>query len=312
MRILQQVVILAEARSYARAAKMLHLSQPGLSRSILQLEARIGQRLFDRSRRQIQLTEAGLLFVNRARDLLARGDDLEREVSLLNGSRGGQLNMGAGPYPAELILKPALKTLLSGPQGLRVRVSTDHWLNLVRQLRSGEIDLALAEFSELTGEPDLEIRPLTPLQGYFLGRAGHPLLSEEEPSLQRVLQFPLAAVSHFPSRIMGPMLQGLPESSLRPQVAVITDNLDVIREVVSGTDILGLFTLSQVETELEKGKLVVIPYTAPWLHSQYGLITLKRHNGSPDEETFIRLALEVDEDIKRKEKDLAKKYFNKN
>jgi DNA-binding transcriptional LysR family regulator len=105
-RLLQQVVILAEVRSYAKAAKILHLSQPALSRSIQQLESRIGQRLFDRLRRQIQLTEVGLLFVNRARDLLARGDDLEREVSLLNGSRGGQLTIGAGPYPAELILKP--------------------------------------------------------------------------------------------------------------------------------------------------------------------------------------------------------------
>lgn len=309
-RLLHQVVILAETRGYAKAAKMLHLSQPALSRSIQQLESRIGQRLFDRSRQQIQLTEAGLLFVNRARGLLARGDDLEREVRLLNESRGGQLNMGAGPYPAESILKPVLKTLLSGPQGLRTRVITDHWLNLVRQLRSGEIDLAIAEFSELTGEPDLVIHPLTTHQGYFLGRVGHPLLCEKEPSIQSVLQFPLAAVSHFPSRIMGPMMQGLPKYSLRPQLAVITDNLDIIREVVSGTDILGIFMLSQVEAELERHTLAVIPYTAAWLHSQYGLITLKRHAGSPGEEAFIRLALEVDGGIKKKEKELAAKFLD--
>lgn len=115
-RLLHQVVILAETRGYAKAAKMLHLSQPALSRSIQQLESRIGQRLFDRSRQQIQLTEAGLLFVNRARGLLARGDDLEREVRLLNESRGGQLNMGAGPYPAELILKPVKKSCCQAPK----------------------------------------------------------------------------------------------------------------------------------------------------------------------------------------------------
>jgi hypothetical protein len=64
-----------------------------------------------------------------------------------------------------------------------------------------------------------------------------------------------------------------------------------------------------VEAEMEKGKLAVIPCTVDWIHSQYGLITLKRHTGSPDEEAFIHLALEVDGKIKRKEKDLAQKYL---
>ena len=50
--------------------------------------------------------------------------------------------------------------------------------------------------------------------------------------------------------------------------------------------------------------MAVIPCTADWLHSQYGLVTLKRHTGSPDEEAFIHLALEVEGEIKRKGKRL--------
>ena len=211
--------------------------------------------MFDRSRQQIQLTEAGLLFVNRARDLLARGDELEREVSLLNGDRGGQLNLGAGPYAAELIVRPVLKTLLSGRPGLRIRVGIDHWLSLVRRLRSGEFSLVIAEFSELTGEPDLEIRPLTTHQGYFLVRTDHPLLKRPKTTVKDVLQFPLAMASNLPSRVMGPFLRDLPKSSIKPHLALITDNLDIIREVISGTDIIGIFTLSQVEAELEKAEV---------------------------------------------------------
>jgi DNA-binding transcriptional LysR family regulator len=308
-RMLHQVVILAEARSYAKAAKMLYLSQPALSRSIQQLESKIGQRLFDRNGRQIQLTETGLLFVNRARELLARGDDLEREVSLLDATRGGQLTIGAGPYASELIVKPVLKTLLSDRPEFRIRVGIDHWLNLVQRLRSGEFSLVIAELSELTGEPDLEIRPLNMHQGYFLVRADHPLLKRPETTVQDVLQFPLAMASKIPARVMGPFLNDQPKSSIKPHLALITDNLDIIREVVSGTDIIGTFTLSQVEAELEKRKLAVIPCTVDWLHSQYGLITLKRHTGSPDEEAFINLALEADKEIRRKEKELAQKYL---
>ena len=308
-RMLHQVVILAEARSYANAAKMLHLSQPALSRSIQQLESKIGQRLFDRNGRQIQLTETGLLFVNRARELLARGDDLEREVSLLDATRGGQLTIGAGPYASELIVKPVLKTLLSGRPDFRIQVGINNWLNLVQLLRLGEFSLVIAELSELTGEPDLEIRPLTPQQGYFLVRTDHPLLKRPKTTVKDVLQFPLAMASKIPSRVMGPFLRDLPKSSLKPHLALITDNLDIIREVISGTDIIGVFALSQVEAELEKRKLAVIPCTVDWLHSQYGLITLKRHIGSPEEEAFIRLALEADKEIIKKEKELAQKYL---
>jgi len=145
-------------------------------------------------------------------------------VSLLNGTRGGQLNLGAGPYTAELIVKPVIKTLLSGRPGLRLRVGIDHWLSLVRRMRSGEFELVIAEYS-------------------------------------------------------------------------------------SGTDIICVFALSQVEAEMEKRTLAVIPCTMDWLHSQYSLITLKRHTGSPDAEAFIRLALEADREIKRKEKELAQKYL---
>ncbi len=62
-----------------------------------------------------------------------------------------------------------------------------------------------------------------------------------------------------------------------------------------------------MEAELKTRKLAVIPCTEAWLHSQYGLITRKLHTGSPDEKAFIRLALEVDGEIKRKGKELAQK-----
>jgi DNA-binding transcriptional LysR family regulator len=150
---------------------------------------------------------------------------------------------------------------------------------------------------------------LTPQQGYFLVRTAHPLIERPETTVKDMLQFPLALASNLPSRVMGSFLKDLPKSSLKPHLALITDNLDIIREVISGTEIIGVFALSQVEAELEKLKLAVIPCTVDWLHSQYGLITLKRHTGSPDEEAFIHLALEVDGKIKRKEKDLAQKYL---
>ena len=59
LRSLGHAQALAEHASFARAAKVLHITQPALSRSIQELERRVGVRLFDRARRGVEPTEAG-------------------------------------------------------------------------------------------------------------------------------------------------------------------------------------------------------------------------------------------------------------
>jgi hypothetical protein len=141
------------------------------------------------------------------------------------------------------------------------------------------------------------------------GTDGPPAAEKAENDRYRRAAVSPPLTSNLPARVMGPLLSDQPKSSFKPHLSLITDNLDIIREVVSGTDSIGVFALSQVEAELKKRKLAVIPCTVDWLHSQYGLITLKRHAGSPEEEAFIHLALEADGKIKRKEKELAQKYL---
>ena len=101
LRHLRYVVTLAETLHFGRAAERLHLSQPPLSHQVRQLEEELRIKLFHRTKRQVQLTEAGRMFVQEARIILAQAAHAANLASRIDQGEVGQLTMGvAGPAEA--------------------------------------------------------------------------------------------------------------------------------------------------------------------------------------------------------------------
>jgi DNA-binding transcriptional LysR family regulator len=99
-------VTLAETLHFGRAAEQLHLSQPPLSHQIRQLEEELRIKLFHRTKRQVQLTEAGRMFVQEARVILAQASHAANLASRVNQGEVGQLTIGAaGPADAPIFIE---------------------------------------------------------------------------------------------------------------------------------------------------------------------------------------------------------------
>jgi DNA-binding transcriptional LysR family regulator len=94
LRHLHYFVAVAEALSFTKAAKNLHLAQPSLTRQIKDLEAEIGVQLIDRSGQRISLTPEGEYFLREAKRLLAESEESVRAVQRLSRGAAGQLNVG--------------------------------------------------------------------------------------------------------------------------------------------------------------------------------------------------------------------------
>src|SRR5437016_9117718 len=105
---LRYVVAVARARNFSRAAEQCHVSQPSLSQQIQKLEEELGERLFDRLKREIRLTSAGEAFLRRAVRILDEADAATREARDARELRHGVVNFGVLPTIAPYLLPEAM------------------------------------------------------------------------------------------------------------------------------------------------------------------------------------------------------------
>jgi DNA-binding transcriptional LysR family regulator len=307
---LRQVIALAEHGSFVRAAAALHISQPALSRSIQGLERRFGSDLFQRNRSGVVPTDLGRLYIERARDLLRMADELESEAVGHAAQRTGRVSIGGGPYPTDSFLGPATALFVEQFPRVSVQLLAGDWDDLVHRLRSRTLDFFVAEASLLAREPDLEVVPM-PVQHplYFFARAGHPLTQgKASVRVADVMAWPFATPSRIPPRLLDPLLAAHREGSAhlaaaRPFPAVECSGLAPVKRLVAASNVVTASILPCIAEELDDGRFVLLA-TAPWLHLQYGLVSLRGRPWTQTAETLRKFVLDAERDATQLERRL--------
>jgi DNA-binding transcriptional LysR family regulator len=143
LRQLRHFVAVAERLHFGRAAAALHISQPPLSRSIRDLEARVGATLLARTRRRVELTPEGARFLEESRRVLAQLERAVLEVGNMAAGAGGRLRLGfvsLADYGVLPGLLKAYKAVRPGVElALREMLSPDQ----AAALAAGELDFGL-------------------------------------------------------------------------------------------------------------------------------------------------------------------------
>lgn len=142
LRHLRYFVAVAEELSFTRAAARLRTAQPSLSQQIRQLEKSVGAKLLDRSRHHVGLTNAGRIFLQQARDILARVEYAGRLAQQAAEGRAGELSVGTFPS-ADVRILPALRPLVAEHlPDLRLIYHSKYAVEPIAGLQSGTLDIA--------------------------------------------------------------------------------------------------------------------------------------------------------------------------
>ncbi|MDN5788870.1 LysR family transcriptional regulator, partial [Pseudorhodobacter sp.] len=140
---LEYITATADAPSLSLAADRLGVSQPSLSVALTQVEAHLGQKLFDRRRgRSIRLTPFGRDFIQRARHLLSQAAALTDPADARMQAESS-LTLGCFNDLAPLCIGPATRALREAFPGLRLTYLVADFTSLAEALRQGQIDLAI-------------------------------------------------------------------------------------------------------------------------------------------------------------------------
>ena len=193
LRHLRYFVAVAEEENVSRAASRLHVSQPGVSRQIHDLEDEIGFSLFDRNGKSVRLTAAGKIFFGEARDILERTSEAVKKASLGRAPHV-EINVGYAPSHTVDILPRALGAFRESFPGVRITLhdlSAEEMLPLLLQKK---LDIAL------TLEPHplprgLDMKELGRDETCVAVGATHPLATSKFVSLKQMESEPVAALS---------------------------------------------------------------------------------------------------------------------
>jgi len=187
---LKAIVTVAEVGSVTRAAELLHLVQPAVTRQIRTLEQELGVDLFERTGTGMRPTEAGAIMVDRARRALNELERARAEVQPAPGEVSGIVTVGLLESTSDLLSEPLVTAVARSHPGVELRLMTAYSGHLQQWLDDGDLDLTL--LYNLDSTPSLNAHPLVrerlwavapPSAGLradrpvpFAEAAGHPLV----------------------------------------------------------------------------------------------------------------------------------------
>lgn len=143
IRTLRYFLAVAREENMTRAADLLHVTQPTLSRALRALEEELGKKLFVRHSFRIELTQEGLLLRDRAEDLLSMADKIEREFLTLDDISGGELYFGLAESYQIRHLARALRTMKQRCPDLHYHITSGDTEQVTEKLDKGLLDFAV-------------------------------------------------------------------------------------------------------------------------------------------------------------------------
>ncbi|MCC5840679.1 MAG: LysR family transcriptional regulator [Opitutales bacterium] len=192
LRHLRYFVAVAEVENVTLAAQRLHVSQPPLSRQIHQLEEEVGCALFERTGKSLRLTPAGEVFAREAKAILAKVGEAAAAARATTEA-AGELRVGYAPSLVVKILPKVLRLCKERAPEVRIRLHDLSTMEMVRQVRGGDLDVALAVHPGTAALRGLTFHEIERLPACVVLPLPHPLARAKSPHLKDLAEEPVVA-----------------------------------------------------------------------------------------------------------------------
>lgn len=143
LRVLRYFIEVARTQNITAAAERLHITQPTLSKQLMDLEDELGAKLFERGKRRTTLTEDGMLLFQRAKEIVALADLTESAFRSTDERIAGDIAIGCGETNGMRLLVDAMKEMRAAHPGVTFRLSSGNFEDISDRLDSGLVDFGL-------------------------------------------------------------------------------------------------------------------------------------------------------------------------
>ena len=246
-------IAVVEAGSFVGAADVLRVTKAAVSRSLIELETRLGARLLQRTTRRLSLTEAGRAYYGRCKQILAEVEEADSAVGVVTGHPVGRLRVNAPFSFGILHLAPLWGPFMERYPDLELEVSlADRMVDVVDEGFDVVVRISRLEDSSLVYRRLASTRILACASPQYLARHGHPA-SVEELARHPVIAYTYAAQGDL-WRFATP--DGDREVQTRPRMR--TNNGDTCREVALAHQGIVLQPDFLIGDDIAAGRLVEV------------------------------------------------------
>ncbi|WP_109314159.1 pca operon transcription factor PcaQ [Pseudovibrio ascidiaceicola] len=259
LRHLEAFVEVSRQNSVSRAAEVLHLTQPAVTRTIRELEEICGQPLIEKDGRGIRITHYGEVFLRHAGTSLAAARNGINALSQLNYSDGPMVRIGALPTVAASLIPQAVKAFLDTGLRNRLHIVTGENHVLLDQLRNGELDLVMGRLPAPENMQGLVFEPHYRERVVFAVDKNHPLADKPQISVSELDAYPVlmpsvaSIIRPFVDRLF--IEHGIPE----PEQAIETVSDSFGRAFTQEYNAIWIISRGVIAREIECGQFVELP-----------------------------------------------------
>jgi LysR family transcriptional regulator, low CO2-responsive transcriptional regulator len=295
LRQLRVFEVAATNRSFSKAAEALHLTQPGVSMHIKELEASAGLPLFERIGRKLYVTEAGQELLARAREILRALKDADDTLDGLRGLRRGRINL-AVVSTAKYFVPQLLARFGKDFPELEIRLAVNNRDSVIDQLVANEVDLAIM------GRPpqslDTIAEPFAQNPYVIIAAPDHPLAAHSRTLVETV------ARENFIVREPGSgtrlaMRQFFEEHGLVCNVGMEMASNETIKQAVMAGMGVSFISRHTIDLEILTQRLVVLDVCGTPVIRQWHVAHLAKKRLSPTAVAFKVFVLDHGRELLR-------------
>jgi LysR family hydrogen peroxide-inducible transcriptional activator len=263
---LRYAIAVAETGNFTRAAERSHISQPSLSQQILNLEREVGHKLFHRLARKAVLTEAGTVFLERAKRILVEVENASKELSD-HPALGRRITVGAIQTFAPYALPALIATCRKRHPNLEIYVREDFRSQLLRGVLEGDLDLAIV--SQPVKDHRLSVEPLLTEPLLLAVGKQHPLAARTRVKVADIANETFVMLGNA-SSLTEKVQAYFGDMRLTPRIGFRCAQIATVKALVA----LGL-------------GVTILPRSVRAPEDKKGLVYLEIEDGSPQRELVV-------------------------
>lgn len=202
LRVLNYFLMVAREENITKAAQLLHITQPTLSRQLAQLEDELGVKLFKRGNHNITLTEEGMMLKRRAQELVSLAEKTKRDFLCHESELSGEIAIGSGEFLSTKLLSEMIASFRKAHPLVTFEIYSGNESNVKDYIERGLLDLGLMLDTVDIRKYSFVSMPIKEKWG-ILVREDSPLAQKDEISPADLKDMPLiVSAGEFPqSRI---------------------------------------------------------------------------------------------------------------